>query len=76
MYDEEFDVDQHITCYNAYQGSFHGIINSLFEENMGFSDLVNTYVDDDTLSYYCKRLDCFSSRCDSDCDGVDKRGVR
>ena len=27
LYGEDFDVDQHITCYNIYKGDFHGIIN-------------------------------------------------
>lgn len=35
---------------------------------MESSDLVNVDLDDDTLSYCCKRSDCSSSRCDSDCD--------
>ena len=69
LYDENFDVGQHITCYNAYNGALHGIINPLFEERMEFLDLVNTNLDDDTLSYYNRRSDFFSSRCDNDNDG-------
>ena len=30
LYGEEFDVDQHITCYNVYKGALHGVINPLF----------------------------------------------
>ena len=30
LYDEEFDVDQHITCYNVYKEALHGVINPLF----------------------------------------------
>ena len=35
---------------------------------MECSHLVEDDLNDDTLSYYCKRLYFSSSRCDSDCD--------
>lgn len=68
LYGEYFYVDQHITCYNIYKGALHGVVNPLFEEHMECSDLVNADIDDDMLSYYCKRSNCSSSRCDNEND--------
>ena len=58
LYDEDLDNDQPIFCQDVQKGSLHGVINPLFEEDMECSDLVEDDFNDDTLSYYCKRLDC------------------
>ena len=70
LYDDEFDVDQHITCHNTYKGSLYGIINSLFEEHMECLDLVEDEFNDDTFSYYSERSNCSTFECDSENDDV------
>ena len=37
LYNEEFDMDQPITCPNFYKGTLHGIINPLFEPQNNLS---------------------------------------
>lgn len=68
LHGEEFDVDQYITCPSVYKGALHGVINPLFEEHMEVSDLAKNKFNDDTLSYYCKRSDCSSSKYDNEYD--------
>ena len=65
FYGEELYVDQNITSYNVYKGGLHGIISSLFKGQMECLDFLNVDLDD-TLSYYCKKSNCSSSRCDND----------
>jgi hypothetical protein len=56
LYGEEFNVDQHITCYNFYKRALHGVINPLFEEDMECLDLFENEFNDDTLSYLSNTL--------------------
>lgn len=68
LHNEDCDDDQPISCQSVQKASLHGVISPVFEEDMECLDLVEDCLNDDTLSYYYKRLDFFSSRCDSDYD--------
>ena len=66
LYDENPEDDKSIFWQNFQRRSLHGVINPLFEEDMEGLDLANDVFNDDTLSYYCKRSDLSSSKCDGE----------
>lgn len=79
LYGEDPDDDQLMFFQDVQQGSLHGVINPLFEENSEFSNLVELGINDDELSYCCEKSVYSSPECDSEytnqnfnCDYEDK----
>ena len=51
LYDQDFDDDQLVFCQDVQKGSLHGVINTLFKDNLEVSNLVEDEFNGDTLSY-------------------------